>query len=116
MKVLFICKGEYRYWLPKVAASLKQQYGCAVSAVTFSTRTTRRLETSREFDEVHNLAAHLKHSLPQSDSDCCVDRLQDVDLCGALGDSLNTMVYADRIVRRYSFERVTRIVAGIYNF
>src|ERR1700730_142449 len=116
MKILLICKGEYRYWFPKVAASLKQRYGCTVSAMTFSTGTARMLERMREFDEVHNLAAHLKHWLPQSDAQQCVQRLQELDLCGELGGSLNTMVYADRIISRYPFERVTKIIAGVYNF
>jgi hypothetical protein len=116
MRILLICKGEYRYWFPKVAASLKQHYGCTVSAMTFSTGTARMLERMREFDEVHNLAAHLKHWLPQSDAQQCVRRLQELDLCGELGATLNTMVYADRIIRRYSFERITKIIAGVYNF
>ena len=114
MKILLICKGEYRYWFPKVAASLKQEYSCTVSAMTFSTPTARILERTREFDDVHNLAAHLKHWL--SDTQQCVQRLQELDLHGELGGSLNTMVYSDRIISRYSFETVNKIIAGVYNF
>jgi len=116
MKILLICKGEYRYWFPKIAASLTHQYGCDVSAMTFSTQTARMLERTREFDEVHNLAAYLKLWLPQSDTQQCVQHLQELDLCGELGAGLNTMVYADRIISRYSFERITKIVAGVYKF
>jgi hypothetical protein len=116
MKILLICKGEYRYWFPKVAASLKQQYGCTVSAMTFSTRTARILERTRKFDGVHNLAAHLKHWFPRSDTQQCVQRLQELDLYGELGGSLNTMVYSDRIISRYSLETVTKIIAGVYDF
>ena len=114
MNLLLVCKGEYRYWLPNLAAALTER-GCTVSAVTFSTPSTRMLDETHQFAEVHSLAAHLKRWLAQFDEHS-VRCLQELDLSGELGGVLNTMVYADRILRNYDFETATKMMAGIYDF
>lgn len=114
MKILMICKGEYYYFMPAIAYSLKRQYGHDVSAMTFATRTAK-LATMGVFDHVYNLAEHLKQEVPRYDFDECVSYLQRLERDGDI-ENLNVMAYADRIVRRYPFDRVVKILAGVCRF
>ncbi|HEV2495914.1 MAG TPA: hypothetical protein VG204_23020 [Terriglobia bacterium] len=114
MKILFVCKGDLRRFFPSVATAVRDQHGLEVSAVTFATPATRALVRLGVFDEVHNLAAHLKQWTRQHDVDECSNLLTTGDLCEP--ECLNAMILSDRIVGRYRFERVVRIVAGIYDF
>jgi capsular polysaccharide biosynthesis protein len=114
MKILFVCKGDLRRFFPSVAAALREQYGFAVSAVAFATPATRALVRPGVFDEVHNLAAHLKQWTRQYDVDECAGSLAEADFCEP--ECLNSMILSDRIVSRYRFDRVVKIVAGIHDF
>ncbi|HLW43197.1 MAG TPA: hypothetical protein VKS00_01845, partial [Candidatus Acidoferrales bacterium] len=67
MKILLICKGEYRYFFPQIARALRAGHGCEVSAMAFTSPATRMLERTGAFEEVLNLAAHLKRKVPGSD-------------------------------------------------
>lgn len=112
MKILLVCKGEYRYSFPAVARTLKALFGCEVVAMTFTTPTTRMMEQSGAFHEVHNLAAHLKDFVRHYEADECLQALQRTPSAGML----NRMVYADRILVRYPFERVLKMMAGVHDF
>lgn len=115
MKILLICKGEYRYFFPQIARALRVRHGCEVSAMAFTSPATRMLEGTGVFEHVLNLAAHLRAKVPDSDLGECVASLQMME-CASDSTSVNTMIQADRIIRRYSFERALRIVAAIRDF
>jgi hypothetical protein len=114
MRILLVCKGDLRRFFPSVAAALREQHGCRVSAVTFATPATRALVRLGVFDEVHNLAAHLKQWTRQHDVDECSKFLAASDLCEP--EHLNAMILSDRIIGRYRFERVIKIVAAVCDF
>ncbi|HXT73033.1 MAG TPA: hypothetical protein VN785_04195 [Candidatus Angelobacter sp.] len=112
MKILLICKGEYRYFFPQIAGALRTRHGCEVSAMAFTSPTTRMLEKTGAFEEVLNLAAYLKCKVPESDLDQCVVSLQRLE-CADEATTINTMIQADRIIRRYPFGRALRFIAAI---
>jgi hypothetical protein len=112
MKILLICKGEYRYFFPQVAHALRARHGCEVSAMAFTSPATRMLEKTGAFEDVLNLAEYLKRKVPDSDLDQRVASLQQLERADE-ATTINTMIQADRIIRRYSFERALRIVAAI---
>ena len=112
MKILMICKGEYRYYFPEIARTLKGLYGCEVIAMAFTSPSTRMMEKSGAFAEVHNLAAHLKKFIKEHDSEECIQILQEMPS----SEMFNRMVYADRIILEYPFERVIGLMAGIAIF
>ncbi|HKS96017.1 MAG TPA: hypothetical protein VJV74_07765, partial [Terriglobia bacterium] len=85
-----------------------------MSAVTFATPATRAVVRLGVFDEVHNLAAHLKQWTRQHDVDECSKLLGATDFSEP--EHLNAMLLSDRIVGRYRFERVVKTVAGIGDF
>ena len=114
LKILMVCKGEYYGFMPAIAEALKRQYGHGVSAMTFATPTAK-LRTMQVFDGVYNLAAYLKQEVPHYDLAECISYLQHLELAGEL-ESLNVMAYADRIIRRYPFERVLTILTGVCRF
>lgn len=114
MKILMICKGEYYGFMPFIADAIKHQHGHSVSAMTFATPTSK-LEQIRLFDSIHNLAAYLKEHVPTYDLDEGVQYLRGLEWSGEL-ENLNLMVYADRIIRQYPFERVVKILAGVCHF
>jgi hypothetical protein len=115
MKILFICKGEYRYFFPAIARALKDIFGCEVVAVCFGSPAARMLEKQQSFGEVHNLAAYLKQEVSRLDLAECCDLLGDYELTSQC-DNLNTMVHADRILKGYPFERILRILAAVVRF
>jgi hypothetical protein len=114
MKILMVCKGEYYALMPFIAEAIKSRYGHNISAVTFSTPTSG-LGGMRVFDQIHNLAAYLKEQVPHYELDECIDYLQQLELSGDV-ENLNMMVYADRIIRQYPFERVVKILVGVCRF
>src|SRR5436305_1887302 len=112
MKILLVCKGEYRYSFPSVAQTLKTLFGCEVVAMTFTTPTARMMEQSGAFQEVYNLAAHLKNFVRHHEPDECLEALESTEFA----EMLNQMVYADRILVRYPFERIVNMMAGVVDF
>src|SRR5258708_603735 len=112
MKILLVCKAEYRYSFPPIAETLRSIFGCEVVAMTFTTPATRMMEKTGAFREVHNLAAHLKQFVKEHELEECIQSLQG----SPFAETLNAMVYADRIISRYPFERVVKIMAGVLNF
>ncbi|HKV27015.1 MAG TPA: hypothetical protein VJN90_01915 [Candidatus Acidoferrales bacterium] len=115
MKILLICKGEYRYFFPQIARALRTRHGCEISAMAFASPATRMLDKTLAFDSVFNLAAHLKRTVPESDLGQCVAALRTMEL-SADSTSANTMIQADRIIRRYPFERALRVLTAIRDF
>lgn len=115
MKILLICKGEYRYFFPQIARALRARHGCEVSTIAFTSPATRMLERTRAFDAVFNLAAHLKRKVSGSDLDECLASLRTMESDGNV-ISVNTMIQADRIVRRYPLERALRVLAAVRDF
>src|SRR5579864_1747433 len=115
MKILLICKGEYRYFFPQIARALRAGHGCEVSAMAFTSPATRMLERTGAFEEVLNLAAHLKRKVPGSDLKEYLASLRTMEAQDNL-ISVNTMIQADRIVRRHPFARALRMVAAIRDF
>lgn len=103
-----------RRFFPSIARVLKQQYGYAASAMTFTTPATAALSGLGIFEPVHNLAEHLKQWTRGHGVDECIRILEHADLCQA--ENLSSMVHGDRIISQYRFERVMKMVAGIYDF
>ena len=115
MRILLVCKGEYRYFFPAIAHSLREQYGATVSAVAFSSPAARMLERTRAFEDVFNLAAWLRERAGASNQEHCLDSLRKLELMpGAV--RVNTMVHADRIVSRRSEEQIIATLAGVIEF
>ncbi len=112
MKILMICKGEYRYPFPDVARTLKTLYGCEMIAMTFATPASRMMEASRAFTEVHNIAAHLKQFVEEHHFEECIQILDKMPS----SEMVSRMIYADRIILQYPFERVIGLMAGIAQF
>lgn len=115
LKILFICKGEYRYFFPGIARELRKIEDCDLGAVTFTSPATRLVERSGAFPEIYNLASFLKKTVPRCDLRKCVEALtkcEDSNDC----DTLNTMIQADRIISGYPHEQIIRILAGILEF
>jgi Capsule polysaccharide biosynthesis protein len=114
MHILMICKGEFYGFMPVIADAIRRQYGHHVSAMTFATPTAE-LKQMRVFNSIHNLAAYLKGHVPSYDLDECLRYLQGLEWSGEFAN-LNRLVYADRIIRQYPFERVVKILAGVCHF
>lgn len=114
MKILLICKGEYRYFFPGIAKALREKYRAKVSAVAFSSPTAGMLERAQIFDEVFNLAASLKTHEEASPADC-LEILRNLEALPT-APRVNTMVHADRILRSYPEEQLNTILAGVCRF
>jgi hypothetical protein len=114
MKILMICKGQYYNFMPQIAAVLGTQHQCEVSAMTFSTPTAN-LKQMQVFAKVFNLAEYLKREVPHYSAKDCQEYLQQLEEMGAI-EPLNLMVYADRIVSKYPFEKVLKILTGVCRF
>ena len=80
--------------------------------MTFTTPATRMMERTRAFREVHNLAVHLKKFVKEHELEECIQLLEGT----IFAETLNAMVYADRIINQYPFERVIKIMAGVLSF
>ena len=113
-KILMVSKGEYYNLMPLVAATLRQDFGYSVDAMTFATPTAH-LTQMREFDQVHNLAAWLKAEVPNSDFDECLHYLEDLELSEEV-PNLSMMIHADRIIRQFPFKKVIKTVAAVCRF
>lgn len=114
MKVLLICKGEYRYFFPAIAEELRRRHGAAVSAVAFSSPTTRLLEKTHAFQQVFNLAGWLKnHQNPNREN--CLNTLRKLE---SLPHSarINTMIHGDRILAHYSEGQILAILSAVVEF
>lgn len=115
MKILLICKGEYRYFFPQIARTLRARHGCEVSAMAFTSPAARMLERTGAFEDVFNLAAHLRVQVPSSNLEECVTSLQTMEFASD-SNSVNTMIQADRIIRRYPLGRALRFIAAMRDF
>lgn len=115
MKILLICKGEYRYFFPQIARALKARHRCDVSAMAFTSPATRMLEKIPAFENVFNLAAHLKSNVPNLNLERCIASLRALELAGDV-PCVTMMIHADRIISRYPFERALRMLAAIRQF
>jgi hypothetical protein len=86
-----------------------------LSAIAFNTPTAEMLKKSGAFDEVHNLAAHIKRMVAGSTKDQAAEILRDFEATpGAV--SISLMVAADRIISRYPFDLVIKVMAAILDF
>src|SRR5262249_25577893 len=102
------------YTYPLIAAELKRAHGWDVDAVTFNTPSVDVVRRPGAFGAVYNLAEHLKRYYPRHTLAQCLDTLERVEQESNL--NIYTLLYADRILREYSFERAVRLLAGVYDF
>lgn len=115
MKILLVCKGEYRYFFPSIALSLQAQHDADVSAITFATAATAMLKKTRAFSSIVNLAAWLKRRVPASTPQKCLETLEELEgMTGA--PRINTIIHADRILSRYPQRKILAIAAAISEF
>lgn len=115
MKLLLVCKGEYRYWFPQLASLLRSTHNLDVSAVAFTTATAERLRGSGVFEEVFSIPAFLKTTVQSLSSAEATHILQEADRSREYA-AVNTMVYADRIVSSYSSDELLKITAALFLF
>jgi capsular polysaccharide biosynthesis protein len=114
-KILFLCKGEYRYFFPHLARILRDHHGLRPSAVEFNTASAEMSERGAAFDHVYNLAAHIKRWVADSTAAQALQMLEKFEATpGAV--NINLMVAADRIVSRYPFDLVVKVMAAILDF
>ena len=114
-KILFLCKGEYRYFFPQLVRVLREEHGLRPAAIAFNTPTAQMLEQSRAFDRVYNLAAHIKRWVAVNTRNCAIELLEKFEATpGAV--NVNLMVAADRIISRYRFDLVAKVMAAIMDF
>lgn len=115
MKLLLICKGEYRYFFPAIARALRERHGADVSAIAFTAAATSALRKTSAFSSIFNLAAFLKRLAPSLPSASHIETLSTLEtLPGA--PKINTMIYADRILSRYPHRKILRALAAISQF
>lgn len=114
MKILLVCKGEYRYLFPAIAEALRQRCGASVSAAAFSSPTTSMLGKTGAFHQVFNLAGWLKFQ-KNLNWENCLETLRKLE---SLPHSarINTMVHADRILARRSEGQVLAILSSVVEF
>jgi len=114
MKILLVCKGEYRYFFPTIAEDLCRRHNATVSAIAFSTPTTQMLEKSRAFQDVWNLADWLKVR-KNPNRGTCREVLRKLE---SLPHSprINTMIHADRILVRRSEGEIGTILSSVVEF
>jgi hypothetical protein len=115
MKILLVCKGEYRYSFPRIAQALRRKYGCKVSAIAFNTPAARMLARTKVFEGIHNVARYLKAQVPQCDTQESIRQLLELDGAEET-ETLNTMVHADRILKRYPPEEIVTMLSAICDF
>jgi hypothetical protein len=115
MKVLLVCKGEYRYWFPELAEVLKETYRAQVIAITFTSVTTRRLRQSDRFEKIYSIAEFLKTTVPSLSEEEAIRVLGNADRSHT-HTAVNTMVYADRIIERYRPDEIRKITAALFLF
>ena len=115
MKILFLIKGNLRFFYPALAEAVKRGHGCTVSAVTFSSVTEKRLRETGIFCEIYDLATALKRDVPELTQEECNSLLRQLDETIG-GEGYNCLVYGDRILRAYPFDRVNRIMAATHRF
>lgn len=114
MRILLICKGEYRYFFPGIATALREKYRAQVNAVAFSSPTACMLEKTGVFDRVFNLAAWLRGNKKRHPADCLA-MLRNLEALPT-APRISTMVHADRILRAYPEAEVNAILASICRF
>lgn len=115
MKILLICKGEYRYFFPAIARSLRERLGADVSAISFTTAATALLDKTGGFSSIFNLAGWLKRRVPAITPKESFDIVEELEgLNGA--PRINTIIHADRIISRYPHSKILAIVAAISEF
>ena len=115
MKILFFVKGDSRFVYPRLAEAVSREQGCRVVAVTSSSVTAHRLRNTGIFDEIHDLASFLKNDVATLTDEDSAAALRDLD--EAVGqEGYNCLVYGDRIIRSYPFDRLNKIMASTCRF
>lgn len=112
MKILLVCKGEYRYFFPEIAEALTGKHGAQVSAVAFASTTALMLEQSGTFQRVFNLAEWLRAE--HQNLEGCLRALSQFESSHQV--RVNTMIHTDRILRDYAEEDAIKILAGGMRF
>src|SRR6185437_5063582 len=97
MKILLICKGEYRYFFPSIAHSLQEGHGADVSAIAFTTAATAMLQETQAFSSISNLAEWLKHHVPNSIPKSALQVTEALEAATG-APRINTIIHADRIL------------------
>jgi hypothetical protein len=114
-RLLFFCKGEFRYLFPLVAPVLRERYGVDSSAVVFNTPTERLLKRSGGFDNVFNLAAHIKRETSRLSIDCALATLEKLERTTGFPNA-NLLLYSDRIISNFSFDESLKVLATLPKF
>lgn len=114
MKILLVCKGEYRYFFPTIAEELRRRHNATVSAVSFSSPTTRLLRKTRAFEQIFNLAKWLK-ARKNANVEDCLETLKNLE-SSPHSTRVNTMIHADRILARRSEDQIISILSGVAEF
>lgn len=114
-RLLFICKGEYRYLFPAIARVLCEQYEVEPWAVVFNTPAERLLNQLGCFEGVFNLASHIKREAARLNVDSALEVLRDFESTSGFPNS-NLLLFADRIISGYPFEQGLKVLAALPGF
>lgn len=114
MKILLVCKGEYRYFFPTIAEELHRRHDATVSAVCFSSPTTRLLRKTGTFEQVFNLAEWLK-ARKNANVEDCLETLKNLE-SSPHSARVNTMIHADRVLARRSEDQIVAILSSVAEF
>jgi hypothetical protein len=114
-RLLFFCKGEFRYLFPLVAPVLRERYGVHSSAVVFNTPAERLLKRLGGFDKVFNLAAHIKREIGGLNTDGALATLKKAEQTTGFPNA-NLLLYGDRIISNFSFDQSLKVLATLPGF
>src|ERR1700677_1697986 len=114
-RLLFFCKGEYRYLFPAIARVLRDQYEVEAWAVVFNTPAERLLSQLGCFQGVFNLASHIKRETARLNVDSALDILREFENTAGFPNA-NLLLFADRIISGYPFELGLKVLAALPGF
>jgi Capsule polysaccharide biosynthesis protein len=110
-----LCKGEYRYLFPQLARVLREEHEVEPWAVVFNTPTERLLNLRGGFAGVFNLAAHIRRGTTRLDVDTALEILREFESTAGFPNA-NLLLFGDRIISEYSFERGLKVLATLPEF
>jgi hypothetical protein len=114
-RLLFFCKGEYRYLFPAIARVLREQYRIEPWAVVFNTPAERLLNRVGSFEGVFNLATHIRRETARLDVDSALGVLREFENTTGFPNA-NLLLFGDRIISGYPFEQGLKVLAALPGF
>ena len=112
--VVFVCKGELRFYYPKIAKAVADRSGWPLSAVAFNSLAVAELEALGIFERVHSLPAVLRRAHRSRTVAQATELLRQIELERNI--ATNTLLFSDRILTRYAYDDAVLLMAGMVDF